>query len=59
MRTMVSRAILAGLVLAAGATQAIAGNPTTPVPEISPASLSGGLALLAGGVLIVRARLRK
>jgi hypothetical protein len=28
----------------------------TPVPEIGPGSLSAGLAILAGGILMVRAR---
>ena len=45
-------------VLATTVTNAIAGGPVA-APEVSPASLSGGLALLAGGVLLVRARLRK
>ena len=31
----------------------------TPVPEIDGSSLSAGLALLAGGILILRSRLRK
>jgi uncharacterized membrane protein YdfJ with MMPL/SSD domain len=48
----------AGLVLAATATDALAGFAAA-VPEISPTSLSAGLALLAGGVLIARARRRK
>ena len=29
---------------------------TAPAPEISPSSISAGLALLAGGVLMLRAR---
>ena len=49
---------LVTLALAAAVTDAIAGGPIA-VPEISPASLSAGLALLAGGVLLVRARRRK
>ena len=31
----------------------------SPVPEIGPGSISAGLALLAGGVLMLRARRRK
>jgi hypothetical protein len=51
---------VAGLVLAATATDALAWTPTVAaVPEISPVSLSAGLALLSGGVLIARARWRK
>ena len=51
---------LVALALAAAVTDAVAGNTfPTPVPEIGPASLSAGLALLAGGVLLVRARWRR
>ena len=32
---------------------------TTPVPEISPTSITAGLALVAGGVLVLRSRRRK
>jgi hypothetical protein len=39
-------------------TDAVAGA-VVAVPEISPGSLSAGLALLAGGVLLARARWRK
>ena len=46
-----------GFVLAAFATDAFAS--ITVVPEISPSSVSAGLALLAGGVLLARARWRK
>jgi hypothetical protein len=49
---------LVTLALAAAVTDAIAGQ-VVPVPEISPASLSAGLALLAGGALLARARWRK
>ena len=45
-------------ILAATVTNAAAGGPVA-APEVRPASRSGGLALLAGGVLLVRARLRK
>ena len=49
---------LVALALAAAVTDAVAGVPEA-VPEINPTSLSAGLALLAGGVLLVRARMRK
>jgi hypothetical protein len=48
-----------GLVLAIMATNALAAGIVNPAPEISPTSLSTGLALLAGGVLLARARWRK
>ena len=50
-------ALIAILALAT-ATNAFAGGPVA-VPEINPASLSAGLALLTGGVLLARARWRK
>ena len=50
--------LVAGLVVAATATTVLA-SVQSVVPEISPTSLSAGLALLAGGVLLVRARRRK
>ena len=34
-------------------------SAATAVPEIGPGSISAGLALLAGGVLMLRARRRK
>ena len=37
-------------------TTALASSATAPVPEISPGSISAGLALLAGGILVLRAR---
>ena len=46
-----------GLVLAA-TTNAIAGSAVV-APEINPTSVSAGLALLAGGVMLVRMRRRK
>ena len=49
--------LAASLVLLA-ASNAFA-QPPAPVPEINPASLSAGLALLAGSVLLARARWRK
>lgn len=46
------------LVLAATVTNAVAGS-VQAVPELNPASLAGGLGLLAGGVLLLRAKFRK
>ena len=46
------------LMVAATATNAVASVVPT-VPEINPASVTAGLGLLAGGVLILRARRRK
>ena len=46
------------LMLAAIATDAMAGTPVA-APEISPVSIAGGLGLLAGGVLLLRARFGK
>ena len=46
-----------GVALAANATNAFAA--AVAVPEINPSSVSAGLALLAGGVLLARARWRK
>lgn len=51
--------VMAAMALALSvASNAFAGT-TVPVPEISPTSLSAGLATLAGGVLMLRARRRK
>ena len=61
MRAVVTRWFGAGVALAlsvhALGTQAV-GSVVTQVPEISPATISGGLALLAGGILMLRARRR-
>ena len=46
------------VVLASIATSLQAGIPN-PVPEVDGASISAGLGLLGGGVLLLRARLRK
>ena len=46
------------LLLAANATNAMA-SPITVAPEISPASLSGGIGLLVSGALLLRARFGK
>ena len=56
MRTIGYVALVA-VALVAAVTDAVAS--VTVVPEISPTSVSAGLALLAGGVLLVRARRRK
>jgi len=60
MRSLVRKWAGAGLALVlsvhALGTNALASVPT--VPEISPASLSAGVALLAGGILVLRARRR-
>ena len=58
MRKMVLGLVGVGLSLLATVTDASAGV-TVNAPEINPASLSAGLALLAGGVLLARARFRK
>jgi len=41
---------------ALGSNVLASGPVGVPVPEISPMSISAGLALLAGGVLMLRAR---
>ena len=58
MKTLGYALLAVGVVLAVTATDAIAGS-AVQTPEINPASLSAGLALLAGGVLLARARFRK
>lgn len=61
MRAVVTRWLSAGLALAlsvhALGTYAV-GSVAPTVPEIGPATISGGLALLAGGILMLRARRR-
>ena len=58
MRAVVTSGIALALVLHGIATTATA-SVVQGVPEISPASVSAGLAILAGGVLMLRARRRK
>ena len=58
MRRLLCGLVGVGLSLLATVTDASAGTPVA-APEINPASLSAGLALLAGGVLLARARFRK
>ena len=48
--------IAAVLLAQAGAVHA---TGAAPVPEINPSSMAAGLALLAGGALLARARWRK
>jgi hypothetical protein len=57
MRTVMMRVMALALVLHGIGTTAMASRVQV-VPEISPASLSAGLAVLAGGVLMLRARRR-
>jgi hypothetical protein len=60
MRNWSVRVGLAALTLLITATVASAGAPAPAiVPEISPTSISAGLAVLAGGILMVRARMKK
>ena len=47
----------ASIVVLAMATQALASSPAG-VPEIDGGSIAGGLALLAGGIVLARARWR-
>ena len=62
MRALVTKWVGAalGVMLAVHAVggDALAQRNGHAVPEISPASLSAGLALLAGGVLVLRSRRR-
>ncbi len=51
--------LYAAFVMAVLATPAMASTPTVTVPEIGPGSISAGLALLAGGVMMLRARRSK
>jgi hypothetical protein len=58
MRFWSVRAGMAAIALLSTATVALAGNPNpVVVPEISPTSISAGLAVLAGGVLLDWARI--
>ena len=43
-------------ILATSGSVGAEGPPAVPVPEIGPMSISAGLAVLTGGVLIFRAR---
>ena len=58
MRTLVTKwmGTTLGVMLAVHALGTEAVAQTAQVPEISPASISAGLALLAGGVLVLRSR---
>jgi hypothetical protein len=57
MRAVVLR-VLGLLVVLQGVSSSVAASSVTVVPEISPTSVSAGLAILAGGVLMLRARRR-
>ncbi len=60
MKMVMLRGLALALVLhglASSATASIA--PTPAVPEIGPGAISAGVAILAGGVLLLRARRRK
>ena len=59
MRKLGYAVIGAALIVAAAATNALASTPITVAPEINPGTLAGGLGLLAGGVLLLRARFGK
>jgi len=48
----------ASIIVLSMATQAMASAGTVPAPEIDGGSIAGGLSLLAGGVLLARARWR-
>jgi len=62
MRDFVTKCAGAGLALILGVhalgSDAFASVPTATVPEISPGSVSAGVALLAAGILVLRARRR-
>ena len=60
MRVLVTKWMSAafGVMLGVHAVGTAAFAQPTPVPEISPASLSAGIALLTGGVLVLRSRRR-
>ena len=58
MRRILHAALSLAFVLHALGTSVIASN-TNPVPEINAGSISAALAILGGGVLMLRARRRK
>ena len=58
MKTKILQTLAVGLVLH-GFSATLEASSVVQVPEISPASISAGLAILAGGVLMLRARRRK
>jgi hypothetical protein len=59
MRKLRYAALGAALIVAASATNALASVVSAAAPEINPSTMTAGLALLAGGVLLARARFRK
>jgi len=54
-----SMACAVALMLAALAAPAVAVLPAPPAPEIDPGSLAGAVALVVGGVMLVRGRIRR
>ena len=58
MRQAFGTGLYAAFVVAVLATPAMA-SATVAVPEIGPGSIGAGLALLAGGVMMLRARRSK
>lgn len=58
---LVRASVAVTLVLAALAVPALAvlPAPKSPVPEIDPGSLASALALVAGGVMVLRGRIRR
>lgn len=56
---LVSAACAVALLLAALAAPAMAVLPPPPTPEIDPGSLASAVALVVGGVMLVRGRIRR
>lgn len=54
-----SVAVTLVLVALAVPALAVAPAPPTPAPEIDPGSLASALALVAGGVMVLRGRIRR
>jgi len=60
MREMIRTGVCLAAAIVVLAARVGASSPTAPgVPEIGPGSISAGMALLAGGVLMLRARRSK
>jgi hypothetical protein len=59
MRKLGYAVVGAAVIVAAAATDALASAVALPAPEINPGTLAGGLGLLAGGLLLLRARFKK
>ena len=58
MRTLLYGTVAVGMVLTAMVTDAAA-SVAVAAPEINPGSVATGVAVLAGGVLLARARWRR